>query len=645
MYRRFVVAAFFVLLGFSSARGQALNSDTSSLFAGSGQCQTCHQAGDVGTNVLRAPDGRDISPPEHWRSTMMASAARDPFWRAKVSAEVAAHPELKTVIEDKCTTCHAPMGRTQAIASGQEAYSITEMAADPLALDGVSCTVCHQIQPANLGLPESFSGHYEITDARVIFGPYQNPLTNPMITNVNYTPQYGSHMGQSELCATCHTLFTPTVDNSGNIIGQAPEQTPYLEWLNSRYPAEGTECQTCHMPKLDASVVISNRPRALSARSPFFEHHFVGANVFMLKVLKANATELGVTATAAHFDSTLARSLWMLQHRTADLQATASWDGDTLVLAVTVKNKTGHKFPTAYPSRRAWLEVHVTDSNGQSVFVSGSWEAATGEIQDLDAGYEPHYDVIRSPDQVQIYEAVMSDVDGKVNYTLLRAAGFLKDNRIPPQGFRSDGPAYDSTRVEGRAASDPNFNRNGDTEGTGSDQVFYRIGGLDRSKTYTVTVKLNYQTFTPRFVEDLFRYDTPEVTLMKGYYEAADKAPVVMDSLVQTVTATSVGRAAISPPLQPLAFRVYPNPARTRLSIAYSVNRSGRLQFRLYDLLGRKIVDLGFRSVSVGTDRFSWSASPELQQRLSAGTYFLVGELVTAAGRTFRKTEKVLLLK
>ena len=634
-----------VLFGSSAVFGQALNRDTSSLFAGSGLCQTCHQAGGTGTNVLRSPDGRDISPPEHWRSTMMANAARDPFWRAKVSAEVAAHPELKTVIEDKCTTCHAPMGRTQAIADGQEAYSIAEMAADPLALDGVSCTVCHQIQPGNLGQGESFSGHYEITAAREIFGPYQNPFTNPMIMNVNYTPKYGAHVHESELCATCHTLFTPTVDNSGNIIGQAPEQTPYLEWLNSRFPAEGTECQSCHMPELEAPVVISNRPMMLSARSPFAEHHFVGGNVFMLRILKANAAELGVTATAAHLDSTIARTLRMLQTQTADVTASTSWDGDTLVLKVVVKNKTGHKFPSAYPSRRAWLEVHVVDGSGKPVFASGAWDPSTGEVEGLDEGFEPHYNVIRSEDQVQIYEAVMTDVDGEVNYTLLRAAGFLKDNRIPPEGFHSGGPAYDSTRVEGLAAQDPNFNRRGGVEGTGADEVEYRVGGLDPGASYTVTVKLNYQTFKPRFVADLFRYNTPEVTLFKGYYSAADKSPVVVDSLSFAVTATSVGRNPELPSEPQLSFRVYPNPVKEHFKVSYSVGQAGELRFRLFDLLGRPVAQLGPRSVSAGTNRLSWTLEPKLRRKLTAGTYFLLGELVTSAGQTLRKTEKVLIVK
>ncbi|MGC8781083.1 MAG: hypothetical protein ACP5UQ_09485, partial [Anaerolineae bacterium] len=48
--------------------------------------------------------------------------------------------------------------------------------------------------------------------------------------------------------------------------------------------------------------------------------------------------------------------------------------------------------------------------------------------------FEPHYDLITAADQVQIYEPIMGDHEGKVTYTLLRAARYLKDNRLLPAG-------------------------------------------------------------------------------------------------------------------------------------------------------------------------------------------------------------------
>jgi hypothetical protein len=82
-----------------------------------------------------------------------------------------------------------------------------------------------------------------------------------------------------------------------------PEQTTYLEW---EFSSQSRTCQDCHLPGAAGGVVISNRPMWLYPRTPFGQHHFVGGNSFMVSLLKANATQLGVTADAAHFDATIA---------------------------------------------------------------------------------------------------------------------------------------------------------------------------------------------------------------------------------------------------------------------------------------------------------------------------------------------------
>ena len=406
----------FLTTNLSPAHAQSLPFNTSTLFAGSGICADCHTSDGV---ALTDSKGNELSPPTDWRSTMMANAARDPFWQAKVEAEVTANPQLKEVIEDKCTTCHAPMGRTQAVFDGASGYTLDAMRKDPLALDGVSCTVCHQIQPDNLGTKESFSGKYIITDKRQIFGPYSNVLTGPMINNVNYTPLFGAHIQQSELCATCHTLFTPYLDDQGNIAGEFPEQTPYLEWKNSDFYQKNIQCQDCHMPRVDEAVRIANRPRMVGTQSPFWRHIFVGGNTFMLSILRDFGEEIGVTATQTQFDATIKATRQQLQERTIKLNATAGVQNNKLSLDVELINLSGHKFPSGYPARRAWLHVVVKTADGKTVFESGAYDA-NGQIIG-EGEFTPHFDRITSPEQVQIYEAVMQDVNGKVTHTLLRA--------------------------------------------------------------------------------------------------------------------------------------------------------------------------------------------------------------------------------
>ncbi|WP_457566614.1 FlgD immunoglobulin-like domain containing protein [Caldithrix abyssi] len=622
---------------------QTLPTQTSTLFSGSGNCATCHQPGPPNTGALLDLQGRDVSPVTLWRSTMMASASKDPFWQAKVSAEISANPHLQSVIEDKCTTCHAPMGRTEAIYNGASGYTFAEMKLDSLALDGVSCTLCHQIKSDNLGLSESFSGHYLIENDRIIYGPFQNPLTSPMQNSVNYTPTHGLQTLNSELCATCHTLFTPYVDNDGNVVGEAPEQTPYLEWKNSVFPSRDVQCQTCHMPKLNESIIIANHPTTLVARSEYALHFFVGGNVYMLKLLKAHSTALGLTANTAQLDSTLSRTIRFLQNETAELSAEYQWiTSDTLLVKVAVQNKTGHKFPTAYPSRRAWLELRLNDAQGQVLFESGAWDAALGEIRYLSEPFEPHYTLITKPEQVQIYQSVMKDVDNNVNYTLLRAAGYLKDNRIPPQGFSVNGPAYDSTAIIGSAVNDVDFNR----DGSGTDTVIYKIGGLNKNNQYTLTVKLNYQSLSPRFVADLLQYDTPEVQAFTAYYQQVPNLPLVIDSLQQTVTATGIKKSQLHFPQRELLVSAYPNPFNPQTTINVQTSANGRLTITIFNIKGEKIKSLAQTTVSRGVHRFVWEGQSDHNTPLPSGTYLLRIELTPDGGSgTQIQTKKIILLK
>ena len=110
--------AFLLILSVTiTSYAQSLPSDISTLFSGSGNCSMCHSAEGA---TFVSLSGEDISPVSTWRSTMMAHAAKDPLWQAKVTAEVAENPHLQPVIEDKCITCHAPMGRTESIYHGSD---------------------------------------------------------------------------------------------------------------------------------------------------------------------------------------------------------------------------------------------------------------------------------------------------------------------------------------------------------------------------------------------------------------------------------------------------------------------------------------------------------------------------------------------
>ncbi len=176
-------------------------------------------------------------------------------------------------------------------------------------------------------------------------------------------------------------------------------------------------------------------------------------------------------------------------------------DGDRLNVDVKVENSAGHKFPTGFPSRRAWIHLRVTDGDRNAVFESGKVE--DGRIAGEDSPYEPHHDVIAREDDVQIYEAVMVDVNGRVTQTLLRAADYIKDNRIPPKGFDIEN-AIPDVAVKGSARTDSTFRDGGDV-------VSYIINVSGHEGPFRVEVELLYQPVSYPFSEDLKRISTPEI--------------------------------------------------------------------------------------------------------------------------------------
>jgi hypothetical protein len=502
-------------------------------FSGSQNCAMCH-------NGIVDNQSKDVSIVTDWSSTMMANSSRDPFWRAKVRSEMSRHPELQTVINDKCSKCHAPMANAQAKKDGSSASQtifdggILDVghAKHDAAMDGVSCTLCHQI-PATpaLGTLATMSGNYAINDSKTIYGPYGGPgdtalFTMPMIMHTGYTPTYGAQIKESKLCASCHNLKTPYVDQNGTILSttpesEFPEQTPYMEWEQSSYVGQKS-CQGCHMSRTDGVKISTMGMSGL--RNNFAIHDLVGANKLMLDILGNNKNQLGVLSN--NFAETLSKTDAMLKSAATLTVAEQRSTPNALDFTLRINSTTGHKLPTSYPSRRAVVHVSVTDAQNQIVWESGKVRA-DGSIVGVDAdengaSFEPHYDQISAEDQVQVYEAIMGNDQGEVTYTLLRGKEYLKDNRILPPGFnKASAPA--DVRVAGAAASDSNFIG-------GSDQISYQIGGLPVGN-YTVKAELVYQTLSHAYAEDLFSDTaTPEVVDFKTMFDASSQKSSVIAS-------------------------------------------------------------------------------------------------------------------
>src|SRR5438876_1485357 len=505
------------------------------LFQTSDRCFACH-------NGLSTSAGEDISIGFSWRPTMMANAARDPYWQAGVRRETIDHGESKAAIEDECSKCHMPMARYQYKFEGKEGEVFSRLRfgsdnrLDQMALDGVSCSLCHQITKEKLGTPESLVGGFVVDTTRnrgerEEYGPFKIDDGENRIMRTSsggYRPTEGEQIRQSELCATCHTLITTALGPGGQKIGELPEQMPYQEWLNSDF-REKQSCQNCHMPVVEEMVRVTNTLGKF--REGMSRHVFVGGNFFVQRVLNRYRADLGVMALPQEFEAAATRTIEHLKSKTAqisidraDIVVASTTSGARLDADISVQNLTGHKFPTAYPSRRAWLHVTVKDRDNRVVFESGALNS-NGSIQgnDNDADpnrFEPHYTEINNAEQVQIYEDIMVGTNNMPTTGLLTAVRFIKDNRLIPKGFNKN-PGDARIAPQGGATTDADFVG-------GGDKIVYSVPVVNGQGPFTVEAEFWFQPISFRWANNLKPYDAPEPKRFTGYYDAMAPGSAVM---------------------------------------------------------------------------------------------------------------------
>ena len=568
---------------FAFADIQELPTETNTLFSGSGNCVLCHgdpgqfPSSDANTDI----SGNDVSPVSLWRATMMANAAKDPFWRAKVKHEVLQNPTLEDAIETLCVTCHAPNGHFDAMHNGLTTYTIDDLILDPMGLDGVSCTSCHTMADEGLGI--TFSGDITYETNQSAYGQYTSPFTNSMFNVTNFTPYYGEHISSSEACGKCHSLITETINEAGEITENSfVEQAIYHEWLNSTYAIDETTCIDCHMPTLDEGVILSPMPPFLTERTSFAKHDLVGGNVFMLNLLKNNSSDLDINASDAQFDEVIEKTNYMLQSNSLLLQIDMQGiENDTALFEVQLENLVGHKLPSGYPSRKVMVEFSAYTPSGDTLFHSGGFDQ-NGRINgELDDEYEAHYTDIYQEDQVQIYEYVMGNEQGDLTTILTRAYSPLKDNRIPPAGFTTGHISYDTVQIVGNAALDPDFNIENEEEGSAKDKLYYHIPVQGNASELIVNVKVHYISVPRKWLDQLFENDATEINDFETMYNEMDIESVIMKEEELLVTVSSVSEIDI------YNVQVYPNPSNSEVNVISQNNQI--TSFTLFDSQGKEI--------------------------------------------------------
>jgi hypothetical protein len=525
-----VIAALGLLFAFSQTlRGRTHDKDLQPSFHTSDRCFACH-------NGMTTSTGKEFSLGLEWQASVMANSARDPYWQGSVRRETIDHPESKAAIEDECSICHMPVARYQAKLRGQKGEVFSHLPFDSTkeqdaqAEDGVTCSVCHQISAKGLGTPASYVGNFVIDppltpDDHPEYGPYliEPGQMHAMNTSTGgFNPTHANHILDSGLCGSCHTLITKALGEGGKELATFYEQMPYPEWLHSDY-RDKLSCQSCHMPEIHEASPMSS---ILGVdRQGVRRHTFVGGNFLLTNILNQYRDELSVSAESQQLSKAAKEAVEFLQTQAARITVKdVVRSGDTLNASVVVQNLTGHKLPTAYPSRRAWLHFVVRDNAGQVVFESGKLRpdgSIVGNDNDDDPlRYEPHYSTITRWDQVEIYEDIMKDQSGQVTTGLLHAVGYLKDNRVLPSGFDKK-TAPSEIAVVGAADADPSFMG-------GEDWVQYSVWVGNAQGPFRVEAELRYQPIGFRWAHNLLRYNALEPQRFVRYYEALSSSNAVV---------------------------------------------------------------------------------------------------------------------
>ena len=505
----------------------------------------------------------NLSPFGEWSWSLMGLAGRDPVFYAQVESEQTLQPKRSAAITNLCFSCHGVMGQRQwridnPATPFPEAAIYTTDRNNPLhrygalAREGVSCTLCHQVVDDGKPLREIVTGKFAVSPPKngvsSIYGPFDKPTERPMVESIGMKPVQSNYIKSAQLCGSCHSVQLPVYNAQGDSVGAFFEQATYLEWLNSSYrdapaPSGRTPrtCQSCHMTTHfqgkpleyrianiqdqsypEAEYVTSLDSMTVNPRKEFARHTLAGANPFVLMMFSQFDTILGIrkqdfmTYSRNGLPTAIAHSVAFARDSTTRVSILhAMPQAGALDVHVRVENLTGHRFPTGVGFRRAFLQVTVRDERGRLLWASG--RANEQGILTDSAGnvlpseffapdrngqqqYQPHYQCIDNQSEVQIYQELVKNPEGKFTTSFVAINDVVKENRLLPHGWTKSGPPGFEFAAEtvphGGAATDPDF-------AAGSDVVHYRIP-VRSSGPVTVNAALYYQTIPPAYLRDRF---------------------------------------------------------------------------------------------------------------------------------------------
>lgn len=283
-----------------------------------------------------------------------------------------------------CGGCHDPIS----LFSGTKNLFTEELSSLAGYQEGVSCVVCHAIEKTDvqgnanyvIRQPPRYLFELDSTRAAQFLGnflirAYPRPHVQSLQHKLFKSPEF---------CAACHKQF---IDEEINRVGWVQLQNQYDNWRKSRWnapgdPAKTIECRECHMPLHESrdpargdDLDYNRSPNDGKHRS----HRFLAANQFVPLVLELPGAEEHVRLTEQWLRGEL--EIPEIAHKwkhgpAVPIRIVAPpkvAPGEEVRLRVLVtNNKVGHDFPTGpLDIIQAWIEILVTDQDGNVVFASG----------------------------------------------------------------------------------------------------------------------------------------------------------------------------------------------------------------------------------------------------------------------------------
>ncbi|MCU0811931.1 MAG: hypothetical protein MUE59_13030 [Thiobacillaceae bacterium] len=350
---------------------------------------------------------------EGWKSSMHANSFKDPVFQAEWAI---GHKATDGKTLNHCGGCHTPIG----VATGTVKFDPSlgkhgGFTAPEIAAKGVSCDVCHTISGStavHTATGDAGNASFVMTPGRVKRATLKDSKS-PF-----HGTEYSELHGKSAFCGNCHNIFHP--DN------RFPVEHTFDEWKASPYSQAGVQCQDCHMVPVDIAIRVADEMKPVKElanhglggsagmgsrveRDVIHDHGFVGGNTVI-------AEALGVEGASAN----KAEAIKRLQNVAEIDFEIVPGKGGASQLKVKVSNvRAGHHLPTSLTFiRQLWLEVRITDDQGNELLSSG---VATNN---------------RVPADAVMFTNRSVDKDGKPTINPWEIANFDHINTIPPKGFR-----------------------------------------------------------------------------------------------------------------------------------------------------------------------------------------------------------------